>query len=314
MTSKKYFCSTIILSSLIAAVIVSFNIYMNEYGLWGNAKGKSIKIWHNERTTKYLLSYNYIPANFEGILIGPSVSANLDTKKISGFKVYNASLNGGNISELKYIAENVIQKGNLRFVIICLYPYMTKDHGRKTSSLDPREYWESLGSLQILYLYFHKALIKLDFQHDTFNDYGYDNFNLKAEEQTSIELKASKRINYNGDILLRGASKKIIVTDEIAYKELAQLVDLARSKGIKIFGYYYPYYLGNYEATGFNSYKDKIDKIFTQDDIIWNMNVSKYDNFRSDLSNYYDREHLSWKGADFLICEINKKLSIFYME
>jgi len=152
MTFKKYFYGTIGVSLCIIISIIAFNIYMNEYGLFGNAKGKSIKIWHDERTSKYLLSYNYIPANFEGILIGPSVSVNLNTKKINDFKIYNASLNGGNISELKYIADNIIQRGNLKFIIICLYPYMTKDHGRKTSSIDPREYWGSLGSKQALEL------------------------------------------------------------------------------------------------------------------------------------------------------------------
>jgi len=74
------------------------NVYMNGYGLFGDVKEKFITLWHNERTSKYLFSFNYIPSNFEGMLIGSSVSDNLNTKKISKFKVYNASINGGNAS------------------------------------------------------------------------------------------------------------------------------------------------------------------------------------------------------------------------
>ncbi len=310
MTFKKYFYSTIGVSLCIILSIIAFNIYMNEYGLFGNAKGKSIKIWHDERTSKYLLSYNYIPANFEGILIGPSVSVNLNTKKINDFKIYNASLNGGNISELKYIADNIIQKGNLKFLIICLYPYMTKDHGRKTSSIDPREYWGSLGSKQVVELYIDKLFIKFGFRHDRYNDYGHNNYNLIAEKP---DIEPAKELqNAIDKAKPEETANKLETIDEIAYNELVQLVNAARKKGIKIFGFYYPYYMEKYNEAAFTAYKDKIDKIFTKDDFIWNMNSEEYINFRSDLSNYYDKGHLSWKGADYLIREINNKLIMFY--
>jgi len=282
---------------------------MNEYGLFGNARGKSIKIWHDERTSKYLLSYNYIPSNFEGILIGPSVSVNLNTKKIKDFKIYNASLNGGNISELKYIADNIIQKGNLKFLIICLYPYMTKDHGRKTSSIDPREYWGSLGSKQVVELYIDKLFIKLGFRHDRYNDYGHNNYNVIAE---NLILKPAKELQNAIDKANPQETANKVMIDAIAYNELVQLVNTARKKGIKIIGFYYPYYMEKYNEATFTSYKDRIDKIFTNQDFIWNMNSEEYINFRSDLSNYYDKGHLSWKGADILIKVINNKLSAFY--
>ena len=310
MTFKKYFYGTIGVSLCIILSIITFNLYMNEYGLFGNARGKSIKIWHDERTSKYLLSYNYIPANFEGILIGPSVSVNLNTKKINDFKIYNASLNGGNISELKYIADNIIQRGNLKFIIICLYPYMTKDHGRKTSSIDAREYWGSLGSKQAVELYIDKLFIKLGFRHDRYNDYGHNNYNLIKEKPNMKPPKALPITNNKANP--EETANKVETIDEIAYNELVQLVKAARKKGIKIFGFYYPYYIEKYNESALTSYKDKIDKIFTNDDFIWNMNSREYTSFRSDLSNYYDKGHLSWKGAAILLKDINNKLSTFY--
>jgi len=310
MTFRKFFYSCILFSVCIISVIVSFNVYMNEYGLFGNAKGKSIKIWDNERTSKYLLSYNYIPANFEGILIGPSVSDNLDTKKISGFRIYNASLNGGNISELKYIAENVIQRGKLKFIVICLSPYITKDHGRKTSSIDKQEYWSSLGSKQTLKFYLDKFIILLGFRYDIYNDYGYNNFNLIMEMPIVAKTKAIIKRDNSAITKAKVNQKEFI--DGIAYNELSEIINLSRKRGAKIFGFYYPYYIENYNEKRFKTYKENIDKLFDEKDIIWNLNTDEHLAFRSDLSNYYDKDHLSWKGTDYLIREINNKLNAFY--
>lgn len=313
MTFKKYFYLSIVFSVCIMATIVLFNIYMNEYGLFGNAKGKSIKIWHNERASKYLLSYNYIPANFEGMIIGPSLSDNLDTKKISGFKIYNASIRGGNVSELKSIVENVIQKGNIKFIIICLDPYITKNHEHKTSSMSRQEYWGSFGSKQILKIYCEKLFIKLNARYDFYNDYGYNNFNLTEEKQTDIMKKTTKSLNNNKDkAVTKDSGETVEFIDEDAYKDLSQIVNLSRQRGVKIFGFYYAYYIQNYSEAKFKSYKNRIDRIFTKQDVIWNMNTDEYYNFRNDPSNYYDKSHLSWKGADFLIREINNKLNMFY--
>lgn len=294
--------------------MVSFNIYMNEYGLFGNAKGKSIKVWNNERTSKYLLSYNYIPANFEGILIGPSVSDNLDTKKISGFKIYNASINGGNISELKYVAENVIQRGSLKFIIICLTPYITKDSGRKTSYIRSREYWGALGSKETIKFYLYKMFIMLGLKYDAYNDHGYNNFNLfnKKPVAANAELITKSHPKSDSSAIKKNKDNYMEFIDEIAYNELFEIITLSRKKGVKIFGFYYPYYIEIYNEKRFITYKEKIDKLFDEKDVIWNLNDDEHLAFRSDPSNYYDRGHLSWKGTNYLIREINNKLNVFY--
>jgi hypothetical protein len=316
MTSKKVFYTTILLSACIIAVIVSFNVYMNEYGLFGNAKGKSIKVWNNERTSKYLLSYNYIPANFEGILIGPSVSDNIETKKISGFKIYNTSINGGNISELKYIAENVIHNGNLKFIIVCLYPYLTKNHGRKTSSIDPREYWGTLGSWETVKLYKEKILTKLNLKQNLNNDYGCNNFLIEAEEpiiprQIGTNIITKENLNENM-ITNNNRNFQTEHIDEVAYNELAYVLKLARDRKTQIFAFYYPYYINNFDIVKFNSYKDRIDKLFMRHDVVWDFNNDEHLKFRNDSNNYSDKKHLSWTGTNYLICEINNKLNLFY--
>lgn len=317
MTFNKYFYSSILFSIITVSIIVLFNVSMNEYGLFGNAKGKMINIWHNERTSKYLLSYNYVPANFEGILIGPSVSDNLDTKKISGFKIYNASISGGNISELKYIVENIIQRGKLKFIIICLHPYVTKDNGRKTSYINPQEYRSALGSKELVMLYMEMMSIKMGLKTSIYNEYGYNNFNIHYEKPIMPTQVNSSYTNTNGVInsinIPNGEIKfQPELIDEVAYREMDYILNLARSRKIQIFAFYYPYYITKFNEAKFNSYKDKINKLFTNYDCVWNFNGAEYFRFRKDSSNYYDKSHLSWKGAEFLTYEINDKLNIFY--
>ena len=314
MTFKKFFYSSLLISICIVTAIVLFNVYMNEYGLFGNTKGMSINIWNNERTSKYLLSFNYIPTNFEGILIGPSVSNNLDTKKISDFKIYNASIDGGNVSELKYIVENVIQKGNLKFIIICLSPYITKDNGPKTSGISQQQYWGALGSKEILYRYLYKLFTMLGLRYDIYNDYGCMNFNLWFEKQVvaKSELVTKSHPERNVDKQKRNNDNEIEFIDKIAYNELSEILTLSRIKGVKIFGYYHPYYIEKYNERRFQTYKEIIDKLFNENDVVWNLNDEKYMVFRSDPSNYYDRSHFSSKGTHYVIREISNQLNLFY--
>ena len=298
MTFRGFYYRIISFSLISILTVVSFNIFMNEFGLFGDVKGKSIDIYFNERRSKYLLSYNYIPSNFEAILIGPSVSNNMNTKTISEYKIYNASINGSNISELKYIVSNVIKNGKLKFIIICLYPYLTRDHGRKSSSINEREYWGSLGSIDSIKLYLYKFLIKYNLKSDYFNDYGYNNFNIKMQ---GID---SKKV-----ILEKASSKnkiKEITIDEIAYEELKYVLDLAIKNNVRIFGYYYPipYDYFVLSEKNYRWYQEKIDKLFDEDAIILDFNSDKYLKFVKDYSNYCDVDHLSYKGSDFILKQI----------
>ena len=62
MTSNKKFVFKVFGASLLLILgVVSINVYINEFGLFGNVKGKEYRVHTYEKTTKYLFSYNYIP-------------------------------------------------------------------------------------------------------------------------------------------------------------------------------------------------------------------------------------------------------------
>ena len=58
---------------------------LNDYGLFVNKNSKIYTAEH-ERTSKYLFTYNYIPKNFNGLLLGPSLGDQINTKKFETYR------------------------------------------------------------------------------------------------------------------------------------------------------------------------------------------------------------------------------------
>jgi hypothetical protein len=290
---------------MIALCFVCINVMRDEYGLFWDTQGKSYSILHNDRYSKYLFSFNYIPQNFDAFLMGPSVSAEIDVRKLRGLKVYNISLGGGNVTELKYLAENIIQRGRLKAIIICLYPYMTKDHGCKTTYIHPQVYWGALGSRELLNFYVNKVLIHKGWRPRlAIDDYGY----LRAS-RTGMGVTATKTSRTNP---VGANSEDLYVVDEQAYRELDEIIQMARRRQIKIFGYYHPVWLGAFDEQRFLTYKTKIDHLFGTDDMIWDMNTDDFIAFRGNPDNYNQTAHLTEKGADFVRQGIQDKLDQYF--
>lgn len=127
MTSKKFLITSAFIYLVLFFATVTINYYLDDFGLFRSHSER--RIWAREKTSKYLMSYKYIPENFDAVLVGSSVSANLDTRKITSYKMYNLSMNSGNITELKYPLEVLAESGKIKAVVFCLYDYTTKNSG-----------------------------------------------------------------------------------------------------------------------------------------------------------------------------------------
>jgi hypothetical protein len=272
---------------------------MNDYGLFGDVRGRLIPVYTNERTTKYLFSYNYIPSNFEGLVLGASVANNLDTKRIKEYRIYNGSLSGANYTELGLIAENAIASGKLKFIILCLYPYSAQSHGRRSSFMHPHEYWEALGSQSTFELYRHKILILLGEKEFKRDEYGYHDRNLHksvdAREKIAERLKLEKKI----------------VIDERACQDLAKIIALARARNLRIVAYFHPHPDVIYVAQKkeFDEFQNKMKLLFNETELVLDFNSDKYQPFRRDYTNFVDHTHLSPRGARFVLQEIVKAMN-----
>ena len=301
MTSKQYISYVLATVFFVLGSIISVNLYLNDFGLFGDRE--NIRIWGVEKTSKYLLSFNYIPDNFEGVLIGPSISTNMDTQKINGFKIYNLSMNSGNVSELKYPVDNVLNSGKMKYLIICLYSYLTKDSGRKGRQIDEKEYWGSLYSIIPLRLMLRRLKSILWSGDDIFHnsEWGFNDSNIKKKNLVFNDFVEKRRKTPRSEISINSD----------AYKELKSIIELARAKDVKIMAYYYPVYFeytGVYRKSGaWKKYQDKVNKLFSSDDLVWDMNLPDYDYITHNQSSYVDG-HLSYLGADKVLSVIEIKL------
>lgn len=304
MTSKTYLKLLLRLTVVCVLILLAINIYLNEYGLFNLTSAKKCFVYMDsqERLDKYLFTYNYIPTNFEGILIGPSLSDNLDTRQMNNIKLYNLSINGGITSELRCLIENLMKNNqNIRFLVICLDPYITQESGKKSNYMTNRDYYMAFGSIDLYKRYALKTLVGIGKQEVLWNESGYYDF-CAAKPDMDVE-----KIIKNG---LKSNPEAIFV-DSAALHDLQKTIDIAHQNKLMVFAYYYPkpheLYLHNKKQ--YIDFQQKISKLFTDEDIVWDFNDDEYVEFNSDYTNYVDGSHLSRKGAAVLCRLIEEKLT-----
>lgn len=299
MTSRNFTRYIFLSLSGLIFIFIGINIYINSFGIFFNSLNLK-KIYTDERTTKHLFTYNYIPNNFDSVLIGPSLSdIEMDTKKLANGNIYNLSLNSGNISELKILVDNVIRTKKLKSIIICLDPYIFKDSGRKTSKINDYEIFSSIGSMLNIKLYLYKILYDLNLKYNVYSnsEYGY--------------RKNDPGVNFTDTEVLK--KERTINIDDKALDEFSNLLETLRSNNTKIYAYFYPrYYLEFKNITYKKQYDEFVKRIsvfFTYQDIVWNFNDKEYLYINSNFSSYSDGTHLSINGANNILKVIQGKLN-----
>jgi hypothetical protein len=305
MTNKKFLFSYIFISLAVVALIIGVNCYIDIYGLFRGKKDRNIYI--NERTTKYLFSLRYIPENFEGVILGPSLSANLNPEAIKEYKIYNASIMGVNISELNILIDNIVKKGHMKFAIVCLGPYLTKDHGKKAASIDPKEYYGALGSTNLLRTYLLYFVRKYNlapgrYAQHIYNTEGWDNFELEMPNPPSKEI-----IDKRAAARLFDSTK----VDSIALLDLNSALQTLRKNNIKVIGYFspVPYKLYQLNKPNYLVYENKMKQLFNDSDILLNLNDEKYKAVNSDYNSFIDHGHLSANGQAFVLSVLDSTLN-----
>jgi hypothetical protein len=304
MNSKKFLLTYVLITLSMVMLIAGINYQIDIYGLFKGKKER--KVYINERTSKYLMSYRYIPENFEGFIIGPSLSANLNPAQIKEYRIYNASIMGANISELNYLVDNIVTKGNMKFAIICLDPYLTKDHGKKSANITSEEYYGALGSTNLLKTYLLYFVRRYNvapnrYAPDIHNTVGWNNFEREThniDPQRAIREKIAKRQHERTEI------------DPIAYKELNQTLIKLRQKNIKIIGYFspVPYQLYQLGKTDYQKFEQDIKALFTSTDVIINLNQNQYKSVTDDYKTFIDHGHLSAQGQQFVLSILEEEL------
>lgn len=310
-----YSAGVLALVFIFCAGFIGINYISNDFGLWRYRE--STRIWTLEKTSKYLMAHRYVPENFDTVMIGASVSANMDTRKIKKYRVYNLSMSGGNITETGAAARAYLEaRGDKKLMIVTLHPYITKNSGVKSFQINEREYYGSLFSLIPVRLWLAKIQVALGINQHAFDESaeGWNNFNypwtqknpaINAEKAKNIleQLKAGK-----------GKHTSYYQINPQAVKELKDLLILAREKGVKIAAYYYPIFGPTFEVMDYTGewkrYRSTIDPLFKQGEIIFDMNTTDFDYLRYNNKVYHDGSHLTQTGANAVLDALNQKLDI----
>jgi hypothetical protein len=269
-------------------------------------EGRHIRIYTAEKASKYLLSFRYIPENFDALLVGPSLSDQLDPSKIKGCKAYNLSILMGNASELRLMVENVLNRGNIRLMILCLNPYLTRDAVLWDKRLRPESRLSVLGSTFTFKFYNAKIRSLFKPADDSFSESwcGYSRPIQKKGTSSAVAIDdfAAAVIRGNG---------QVNPIDPKAFSDLQELLRLARKKGVRIMAYYHPVpsKVLNACEPAFRQYQRRMDTLFDRRDLVWDFNTPEYEEFRKNADNYIDHGHLSVAGADYVVSELNRLLA-----
>jgi len=276
----------------VVCVFLAVNYAVDLYGLFG--KDARI-VYTDDRLGKYLLSLRYVPERFDALLVGSSITDNWDTAKIDSVRMYNGSIVGGNISEAKVIADNVLNRKRLKVVVFCVYPYLTETHGKKAGGMSEREYWAAFGSLQLLRDYATAYQVFLGRRRQPFDEYGVTSTTHSPTRQAW--WKAGGKPTKPEDVYL----------DPVAYSEYSELVRRARSLGALIVHVNPPIYYERWtlNQAAFETYYRKMAGLFHAEDPALDFNTAGFDRIRKSRDSFYDGAHLSKAGSDDVVSVLN---------
>jgi hypothetical protein len=288
---------------------VGINVAFDIYGLFLPVKGKSLPVYNNERISKYLLSYRYIPENFNTVIIGTSLSANLDVASVnhqSGkHRIYNASIMGANLSELTPVIENVLN-GGVDNLIICFSPYMIQNSGAKEVDLNKKLYYGALGSKNLYETYIVALIRYFEIFPQKFPKNQVDHFGVNHYEASFKVENVHEKI---ADVIEENRTKHLTI-DPGAMEELTKLIRHLNDRNINYSGYFHPVPKEVFESKqdDYRLFEKTVRALVNDNSKLIDFNTAQYKWFTSDYRNYIDHGHLSNMGQETISAILFEKL------
>jgi len=298
MTPRAWLAKTVGLTVLVVIAVAAANVAIDIYGIFRNPDGRHLPGYGDDRVAKYLLSERYVPANFNALIIGSSFSGNWDAAHIDGFKMYNESLNGGNIVEEKTISDRALSSSRIKLVILAVQPFLTSSHEFETVHVTPRENVEALGSQNLLDAY--KDKLRAHFRKDAqvFDDTGTITL---PEGPRGLNPVAAR-------VMDATAGFKI---DPIALQAHQDLVAELHAAKIPIVFVIPPISqaLLASRASQLTAYANRLLQNKSASDQLIDFTSPEFEAFRENGKNFSDGIHLTKLGAANAVTEINAHLN-----
>jgi hypothetical protein len=299
MRPERWLGITIALAVCLAATVAAVNVTVDPYGLFRPTKGRRLAVYGDSRVAKYLLNCRYVPENFDAILIGTSLSANWNLAAIEGFRVYNNSLNGGNIVEGRSVARAALTRPGISTAFILVHPALTASHEFETVRLDDRLKRAALGSSSLWEAY--KDMLKIRLRRSTLN------FDFAGTEELGgyrREMNAvMKRLWRPGDEF---------DVDRVAYAEYLELVTELRAHGVQVVFIVPPMFEGLLQGKrlAFDKYVRSIrSKAAMAGDVWLDFTGDEDYEFRRNAAHFGDGVHFEPEAARVLVEKLNDRLN-----
>jgi hypothetical protein len=279
MTNRRWIFVSLTLLFVLAAVVCVVNLIADPFGVFRSTRGRSLSVYENERTAKFLLNQKYVPENFDALLIGSSISANWRTSMIHNARVYNESIDGGNAAEEQLLVSQALPAGHFRYALLVIAPFLTHSHQFNEGGMGRPTRREALGSINVLREEMNATAVHLGLQQREFFADG------------SKTLHTPRRG-------IGGFPMETFVIDPEALADYKQLIHDLRSRGIAIIFVQPPFYEPIYQSirATMDVYL-RTTGLLNADDVMIDFNGPKYKAFRADRSNFDDGIHLSAAAA-----------------
>ena len=274
-------------STIVAAVgiVVTTSYAADPFGVWHDPSGRKLVVYFDQKKAKFLMNMRYVPSNFDGLLIGSSVTANWDVPPIGDIRIYNESLSGANAADEEALVSQALAHRHYKLALVLLTPFVTHTHDIK-EAMDATKVTESLGSLAVLE---NEAGLALASAHIHFRD-----SDLAPNGQ--ITLHNSRNLH---PVFYEPSHYEI---DPIALNKYQALVQSLQASGAQVVYFVLPTYEPCYELNkqGLDAYTNRIRALLPPAPVI-DLSDPKFAGLRSDPNDFIDCVHFAPQGAGKII-------------
>lgn len=296
MTSRRWTVWALFLTLLVGGGVVGANVWLDPYGLFRDTKGRPHYIWGSEHRAKFLLSRNYVPENFEGIVVGSSVSDNWRVQDLKSFRFYNESTDGGNITAQRIIGLRALERPGIVAAICVVHPYMTFQQGLVVADMTEAERWGALGSLSLFSLYPHVLRTRLLGKAPVWDEFG------------SEEVPAPFEMNDHLRAVMLPEGE--IHVDPKALDEYRDLIGEFHRRGLFVTAVVPPSSEEILAAkrAEMSRFVETMRSMFGPDDLFVDFTAQEYQGIRRAPDHFKDGVHLTSKGMLEVIRALNQRI------
>ncbi len=288
LSSSRWLLWTLVLLVLAVGAELALAWRLDVFGVLRDSAGRALITSSHERQAKYLLNEAYVPENFNALIVGASASVNWRPQRLTGYRFYDESLEGGNATEQRKLVERALQRGHFKLALVGIFPRITGSHELQ-DGLDQVNRAEALGSLAAFNIEAEMLFNNLRHRTPTFYPDGSHEMPSTKPEPPTAKMNMKQ--------------------DPEAIGDYRALVRELQAHGVQVIYVTYPVYTPAYDFNrdALLAYRKHFPATLPPAPII-DLNEPQYKAFRDDPGNYIDEIHLSRSGADKLTDIINSRM------